>query len=162
MCRAHQKPHRRFHCLIYWVSSLAFPALSSWPHLKVLLQAVERAEGYRQTVCQLSAQLAELQNEKAALSEEVLQLKEDCQAAGIRADAQASALQAIQPLLIDSPQPPEGIFAFAGHSFDALLWLRLLDGPRSLYPACYRFLFCSGRGQTVTWLHISCTPRAIR
>ncbi len=74
----------------------------------VLVQAVERAEEYHQTVCQLSAQLAHLQDDKAALCEEVVRLKEECQAAGIRADAQASALSAIQPLLEEPSQPSEG------------------------------------------------------
>ena len=72
------------------------------------LQAVERAEEYHQTICQLSAQQAQLQDDKAALSEEVLQLKEECQAASIRAEAQASALQAIQPWLEGPSQPLEG------------------------------------------------------
>lgn len=76
-----------------------------------LLQAVERAESYHQAVCQLSAQLAQLHDEKAALSEAVLGLREACRAAGIRADAQASALQAIQPLLQEPPQPAEGASA---------------------------------------------------
>ncbi len=79
-----------------------------WPHLTVLVQAVERAEEYDQTVCQLSAQLAQLQEDKAALSEEVLRLKEECRAAGIRAEAQASALRAIQPLLDGPSQSSEG------------------------------------------------------
>lgn len=72
---------------------------------------MERAEGYHQIVCQLSTQLAQLQDEKAALSEQVLGLREECQAAGIRADAQAAALQAIQPLLEGAAQPSEGTSA---------------------------------------------------
>ena len=72
---------------------------------------MDKAEEYHQAVCQLSAQLAQLQDEKAALEEAVLGLREECQAAGIRADAQASALQAIQPLLEDPSRPAEGIYA---------------------------------------------------
>lgn len=74
------------------------------------MQAVKRAEEYHQAVRQLSAQLSQLQEEKAALSEEMLRLKEECSAASIRADTQASALQAIQPLIEGLPLPSQGIF----------------------------------------------------
>ena len=94
-----------------------FSANFFWPHVAVLVQAVERAEEYDQTVCQLSAELAQLQDDKAALSEEMLRLQEECRAAGIRADAQASALHAIQPLLDGPSQSSEG--AKATHDLES-------------------------------------------
>ena len=78
------------------------------PDANLLPQAVERAEEYHRTICQLSAELAQLQEEKLALCEEVVALKEECRAAAIQADTQAAALGAIQPLLEGTLDAQEG------------------------------------------------------
>lgn len=78
------------------------------PDANLLPQAVERAEEYHRTICQLSAELAQLQEEKLALCEEVVALKEECCAAAIQADNQASTLRTIQPLLGGALNAQEG------------------------------------------------------
>lgn len=94
----------------------------------VHLQAVERAEGYHQTVCQLSNELAQLQDQKAVLCEELLQVREDCRAAAIRADTQASALAAIQPLIAEGQDGEE-------HARDGATHLRTASLARQLAQA---------------------------
>lgn len=93
------------------------------PDAHLLLQAVERAEEYHRTICQLSAELAQLQEEKLALCEEVVALKEECRAAAIQADTQASALGAIQPLLEGALDAQEGpVSCLLTHPSHEYLW----------------------------------------
>jgi hypothetical protein len=79
------------------------------PNSNLLLQAVERAAEYNSTICQLSAELAQLQEDKLALCEQVVDLKEECRAAAIQADSQAFALKAIKPLLEGPLDVQEGL-----------------------------------------------------
>ena len=63
------------------------------------LQAVERARQYQKKFSERCPELQRLREDKAALLEQLLTLKEECRSAEIRADAHVAALAAMQPLL---------------------------------------------------------------
>ena len=74
---------------------------------------MERARQYHEVISERCPELQRLREDKAALSEQLLTLKEDCRSAEIRADAHIAALEAIQPLIGEQapsatgPIPPQ-------------------------------------------------------
>ena len=60
---------------------------------------MERARQYHETISALSTELERLREDRAALSEQLVTMKENCRSAEIRADAHVSALEAMKPLI---------------------------------------------------------------